>query len=178
MARLGQLLIGIGFLIGALVSVLNELQVPWGYFSLGLIVGVAGVALVKLGERRAALEVRATGAGIDVLERSLVAIVDSLAALDARKDEMNPYEVRHVLDEEVAQPLTEFVEARETLVHVYGLQSYADVMSRFAAAERHLNRTWSASADGYVDEVRTYIARSHEGFEESLEMLRGLSSAQ
>ena len=39
------------------------------------------------------------------------------------------------------------------MIHVFGMQNYADVMSNFAAGERYINRVWSASTDGYVDEV-------------------------
>jgi len=40
---------------------------------------------------------------------------------------------------------------------LYGLQSYADLMSAFACGERYVNRAWSASADGYIDEVRASL---------------------
>jgi hypothetical protein len=53
------------------------------------------------------------------------------------------------------------------LKHVFGLQSYADVMSAFAAEERYINRVWSASTDGYVDEVRNYLNRATEQFREA-----------
>ncbi len=33
-------------------------------------------------------------------------------------------------------------------------------MSDFAAGERYLNRVWSASADGYVEEAKSYIHRA------------------
>jgi len=49
--------------------------------------------------------------------------------------------------------------------------SYADVMSHYAGGERYLNRVWSASADGYVDEVNTYLDRSLEQFRLALDML-------
>lgn len=51
--------------------------------------------------------------------------------------------------------------------HVFGLQSNADVMSAFAAGERYINRVWSASTDGYVDEVRNYLNRATEQFREA-----------
>ena len=37
------------------------------------------------------------------------------------------------------------------------MKVYADVMTEFASAERLVNRTWSAAADGYVDEVATSL---------------------
>ena len=50
------------------------------------------------------------------------------------------------------------------MIHVFGMQNYADVMSHFAAGERYINRVWSASTDGYVDEVRTYLERARDQF--------------
>ena len=39
------------------------------------------------------------------------------------------------------------------MIDQFGLEAYARVMTRFASAERNINRAWSASADGYRDEV-------------------------
>jgi hypothetical protein len=56
--------------------------------------------------------------------------------------------------------LGRFAELREVLVSEFGLDHYAKIMTEFALAERTINRVWSASADGYVDEVRTSLARA------------------
>lgn len=50
--------------------------------------------------------------------------------------------------------------------YIFGLQNYADVMSAFAAGERYINRVWSASTDGYVDEVCAYLERATQQFRE------------
>jgi hypothetical protein len=94
--------------------------------------------------------------------------------LDAEKEQIDTYDMRHRIDDSLPMDLETFVEARESIAHVHGLQAYADVMSSFAAGERYLNRVWSASADGYVDEVNEYIGRAREQFEESLGILRRL----
>ncbi|GAI58988.1 unnamed protein product, partial [marine sediment metagenome] len=36
---------------------------------------------------------------------------------------------------------------------------------------------WSASADGYIDEVNTYIDKAREQFVDSLERIRQLKAA-
>jgi hypothetical protein len=51
--------------------------------------------------------------------------------------------------------------------HIFGLQGYADVMSAFAAGERYINRVWSASTDGYVDEVHSYLERATQQIREA-----------
>jgi hypothetical protein len=49
-------------------------------------------------------------------------------------------------------------------------------MSCFAAGERYLNRVWSASADGYVDEVNAYLDKAQAQFAESLDKVRRLKA--
>jgi hypothetical protein len=59
------------------------------------------------------------------------------------------------------------VEARKSIAHRFGLQAYADVMNPFAAGERYINRVWSASTDGYIDEAHTYLDMAREQFDEA-----------
>ncbi len=177
MKRIGQLLIAIGFLEGSLVSVLHETEVPWLYLSLGLAVGVVGVILINVGERRAARAVRESGSGVSDLESALNDVVATLTDLDQRKESINPYEFRALMDAKIPARLSEFVESREAISHIYGLQPYADVMSHFAAAERYLNRVWTSSADGYIDEIHAYLPRARAEFAEALRMLRSLKPA-
>jgi hypothetical protein len=82
--------------------------------------------------------------------------------------------MRQRIDELFAEDLATFVEARESLSHIHGLQVYADVMSHFASAERYLNRAWSASADGYLDEVTAYLDRAQVQFVDALNKVRHL----
>jgi hypothetical protein len=49
-------------------------------------------------------------------------------------------------------------------------------MNSFAAGERNLNRVWSASTDGYIDEAHDYIALAREQMVEALEKFRALES--
>lgn len=95
-------------------------------------------------------------------------LVRKVADLDTRKHEIHTYDMRHKLDELLVEDLDRFVNARESISHAYGLQAYADVMSHFAGGERYLNRVWSASADGYIDEVNAYLTKAHEQFEMAL----------
>ena len=73
--------------------------------------------------------------------------------------------LRDWIDDKLRNDLRRFADARESMVHLFGLQAYADIMSSFAAAERYLNRVWSASVDGYIDECHAYIGHSRAQFE-------------
>ncbi len=174
MKRIGQLLIASGFLEGALVSVLDEVDVPWLWLSLGLALGIVGVILINIAERRIAREVRESGAGISELDEALAGVVSVLNDLDESKESINAYDFRARIDAKIPALLSQFVESREAISHIYGLQAYADIMSHFAAAERYLNRVWSCSADGYIDEIYAYLPRSRAEFQEALSMLRAL----
>ena len=46
--------------------------------------------------------------------------------------------------------LAAFVDARPELIGRYGIAGFARIMDSFAAAERTLNRAWSAAADGVL----------------------------
>ena len=46
--------------------------------------------------------------------------------------------------------LAAFVDARPELIGRYGIAGFARIMDAFAAAERTLNRAWSAAADGVL----------------------------
>ncbi len=80
------------------------------------------------------------------------------------------------IDELFLEDFAMFVDARESIAHRYGLSAYTDVMSCFAAGERYLNRVWSASADGYIDEVNAYLDRALEQFTDSHQKVRQLKT--
>jgi hypothetical protein len=94
-------------------------------------------------------------------------VCQNLEAICARGDDLPVYEARFEIDRLFRDDLSRFAEARESMIHVFGMQNYADVMSNFAAGERYINRVWSASTDGYVDEVRMYLERAREQFREA-----------
>ncbi len=76
-----------------------------------------------------------------------------------------------------ADDLNTFIEARESIAHSYGLAAYADVMNCFTAGERYLNRVWSASADGYIDEINDYLEKACDQFATSLDKVLHLQAS-
>lgn len=172
MKALGYILITLGFLVGTYYSAVHTEEVPWAVVVPSLLVGVAGVALIQMSIRGQSKAVDAVRSNIGKLEESLARIVENITRLDAEKEDINVYDIHGRIDELFMTDLDIFVENRESIGHAYGLQSYADVMTHFATAERYLNRSWSASADGYIDEVHTYLTRARNQFTLALELLR------
>ncbi|HSV99380.1 MAG TPA: hypothetical protein VLI39_04360 [Sedimentisphaerales bacterium] len=172
--QLGFLLVTIGFLGGALASVLDEDTVRWDWFTAAAIVGFAGVVLVRISRRLETRDVSRLSSNMQAIEESLRRIAENATRLNSDKHTIDPYDVRHRIDDLFTDDLNTFIEARESIAHSHGLAAYADVMSCFAAGERYLNRVWSASADGYVDEINDYLDRAREQFAASLEKVLNL----
>jgi hypothetical protein len=177
MGQLGFLLVVVGFLAGALASVVDETAVRWNWFIPAMAVGFVGVALVRLGRRREVRAAERLTSNMRALQDSLGRIAQNMTRLNAEKQSLDPYEVRHRLEELFADDLNTFVTARESIAYSFGLPAYADVMSSFAAGERYLNRAWCASADGYVDEIHQYLGGAQEQFASSLDKVLALQTA-
>jgi len=77
------------------------------------------------------------------LRRDLPSMPDDRARLHAILERISAVQTRHV---------PAFIDARLLLVNRLGLGGYAALMDRFAAAERQVNRAWSAAADNAVYE--------------------------
>ena len=152
------------FLAGSFVSVLDPRLVNWNYLVPVLAVGLVGLWIHRKASHAQTRAGDLLAGNISTLERSLSNILANLEDLHARGDDLPVYEARFEIDRLFREDLNNFAEARESMIHVFGIQNYADVMSNFAAGERYINRVWSASTDGYVDEVRTYIERARDQF--------------
>ena len=172
MKTYGYLLLTIAFLAGSLVSVLDETTVAWASFIVCVISGVVGVAMIRIAHKKEHHTEGKLASNMEAINNSLRRIVENIAKIDAEKDTMSPYDVRDRIDELVTNDMITFVDARESISAVHGLQAYADVMSYFAAGERYLNRVWSASADGYIDEVAMYLGRSRQQFADALTKIK------
>ena len=159
-------LVFVAFLSGSFVSVLDPRLVDWNFLVPILAAGLLGLWMYRKAEHAATRSGDRLAGNISTLDASLKNILENLEALLARGDDLPVYEARFEIDRLFREDLNNFAEARESMIHVFGIQNYADVMSNFAAGERYINRVWSASTDGYVDEVRTYIKRARDQFTE------------
>ncbi len=178
MKILGYVLLTVGFLGGSYFAVLEAESVPIGRFLAMFAIGVLGVILARIASHKESRDVEMVSANIDAIGSSLERIVESARTFDEGKESIDVYELRHHIDREFPDDLDTFVQARKSIAHSFGLQAYAEVMNPFAAGERYLNRVWSTSTDGYIDEAHTYITKAHEQFEDALRIFKGLRQAQ
>jgi hypothetical protein len=172
----GLLMVCGGFLWGALAAVQHTEQVQWTSYLQALSVGIVGIILMRTVSHQQARSAHTLVNNMDAVTNSLVQIVNQIRELNHEKIEIDTYALRHRIDKDFHDNINTFIDARESIAHQYGLQAYADIMSSFATAERYLNRVWSASADGYIDEAHNYLDHAQDQFTDSLERLQQLSA--
>ena len=177
MGKAGFLLTTAGFLAGAFLASLDPREINWAAFVPALLVGAVGVWLIKRSQLAHAQSDETLASNRANIEESLGRIIANLQEMTAEGDAIPPWNLRFEVDHRFREDLNAFVEARQSLSHIYGLQAYADIMSAFAAGERYLNRVWSASADGYVAEAREYIGRALGQFNEAKARLEAAHAA-
>ena len=174
MKLIGFLMVTVGFIVASLAAVVDVELVRWAWYIPALAVGGAGVGLIRLTYARQTTTEHHVAANIETVESSLAKIAANIKQLNDEKYSIETHEMRHRIDVLFVDDLEEFVDARESIAHRYGLAAYGEVMTRFAAGERYLNRVWSASADGYIDEVNEYLEKARDQFTESLDLIRRL----
>jgi hypothetical protein len=152
----------------------EESPVKWAWYIPALALGIAGVVIIRTDQARHSKTEHHVAANIETIETSLARIAVNIEKLNAEKYSIDTHDMRHKVDELFMDDLETFVDARESIAHRYGLNAYGEIMGSFAAGERYLNRVWSASADGYIDEVNEYLEKARDQFAESLTIIRRL----
>ena len=118
----------------------------------------AGAFLVRRGAR---LALEAEPAADDKGPREVLAelrtAVDGVRAAVARS--ARGEELLALLGPIVDDMLPAFPAGRDRMVGRIGLGGYAQLMDRFASAERQLHRAWSAAADDVLDETAECVER-------------------
>jgi len=166
MKTIALLMVVISFLAGSFLAVLDPRLINWNYMIPVLVFGVIGLGIYRKAQREETRSGHLLAGNMEILDRSLSNILANLESLCRRGDDLPVYEARFEIDRLFRDDLNNFADARESMIHVFGIQHYADVMSNFAAGERYINRVWSASTDGYVDEVHKYLERARAQFTE------------
>ena len=164
-SQLGFALMAGGFLWGAYLVVAHLAFVDWRFYAPAFLLTALGSFMLRFSRGKAGAEDEKVAADISIVDQSLAKLLEKVRAMNADKAEADVYGFSKRIDDECMDPINDFVEAREALIHRFGLSEYAAVMDRFALGERSLNRAWCASADGYVDEVDECLARAEAHFE-------------
>ena len=166
MKKVAYLLLVAGFLSGAYATALDAKNVNWNFFAIAAFASILGVIIAKRLDRADARSDSVLQTNRNELNESISNIVRDLGEMIDGAT-ISGDQLRDWIDDTLRSDLRRFVDARESMVHLFGLQTYADIMSNFAAGERYINRVWSASADGYDGEAEKYLGRAVEVFRDA-----------
>ena len=176
MKTVGFALLIAGFLAAAYSTALDTQLTNWSYFIPAAIGAIAGVFILKRQSRGEARSEHVLTANRAELGESLSNIIRGLESINSESGSLSSLELRDAIDDRLRNDLRRFADARESLIHLYGLQTYADIMSDFAAGERYVNRVWSAAADDYDAEAWTYVGKALDRFREATGQLQAASA--
>ncbi|MEX0712346.1 MAG: hypothetical protein WD278_08345 [Pirellulales bacterium] len=137
---------------------------------------VAGALMIRSSSRRL-ITVSANAAGtlspdqalqgirdtIDELRRDVAAMPGKPARLDVVVSRLTELQKRQMAD---------FVDSRPLIVARFGLAGYAEIMDRYAAAERQINRAWSAAADRVDEEMTACLDQASELLGEAITLAK------
>jgi hypothetical protein len=171
MKNIAYFMIAAGFLGAAYATSLHAQQVDWTLFVISALISTAGVIIAKRMDSADARSESVLNTNRAELNESIANIVTGLGDTANESGE----QLRDWIDEQLRPDLRRFADARESMVHLYGLQTYADIMSNFATGERYINRVWSASADGYDSEAATYLEKAAGQFAEAQTQLSSVA---
>ena len=175
MKNIAYALLVVGFLGGAYVTALDVDNVNWLWFGIAAVVAIAGVVLAKQADKARATSGELLENNRNELNESLANVVRDIKEMTNGQMETGEA-LRDWIDSKLRPDLRRFAEARESMVHLYGMQTYADIMSEFAAGERYINRVWSTTADGYDEEAEIYLGRAAEQFEDAQKQLAAVGA--
>lgn len=170
MKPVGFFLLVVGFLVGAYATALDVDHVQWPMFVVAAVGAILGIVLVKRAENAHAQSETVLETNRGELKESIDNVVRDLNRM-VEASSHSGEALRAEIDSRLRDDLRRFAEARESMVHLYGLQTYADIMSSFAAGERYINRVWSASVDGYDKEAETYLEKAARQFADAQSQL-------
>lgn len=171
MKNIGYILLTAGFLAGAYATALDVQNVNWTLFAIAAFAAIVGLIIAKTQASAHARSDEVLEVNRGELRESLQNIVSDLGEI-VSDGTARGADLRDRIDLKLRDDLRRFADARESMVHLFGLQTYADIMSSFAAGERYINRVWSASADGYDGEAATYLEKAATQFADAQEQLQ------
>lgn len=137
-----------------------------------LVIATVGLICFRLSLRRSVEQEPPGVDDADAVEAQLDRLVSHLQNMNTNSENLEVQEISRVIDNQLAPDLNGCVASREALSRRWGLQSYADFMSRFAEGQRNIQQARQASAAGNVEEVWDNLGSAEARMIEACALLR------
>lgn len=149
------------------------------WFVVGGLGWLGGLSLIVVGAVLSRMQVAEDNAGTGTTQQGRVDFVQTLKAVRAQIEVVSnqiaelPMDAdseapRALLDAIQSEHLQPLVEGRGQLIAKHGLGGFAGYFGTFSAAERNLNRCWSALTDGHSVVAREALVISDQAFVDAI----------
>ena len=172
------------FVVGIAVAISGGAKLPevgseWPttvpLFMVGCVISVVGLILWRRGlADSSAATLKAAGGKPDAVAL-LTSLLEPARAFAAKCRTLELDSLNAGVDELLESYILPFAEVRQTIIQRFGMEEGAEVLVTMAYGERMLNRAWSASADGHIQEARACIPEALAAFEEAYTQVDTLS---
>lgn len=159
--------------LGMTVAMLGGATWPaprWSIVAGGILILCVGIAWARVAQKKRATA--AAGASseraVDVVKAALDQALSRTRALRSSAADAPFDQVTTECEAIVRECVERVAGQQESLSREFGFSGYAQVMTPFAAAERWLNRAWSAASDTHRPEVRASLDRAIEHIDEAI----------
>lgn len=172
MKKLAGFLIIFSFIAGSIVSIQDKVNVNWLYYSVLLAIGFIGIVILKVQKSKHSKKADYIQTNVEDIKNSLNSICLKMKTFEVKEADLENLSKK--IDNTFLVDINKFLNSREVLKTRYGIKAFANVMSNFASGERYLNRAWTSSVDGYIDEAKMSIETSKQLFNNALEEFKVL----
>jgi hypothetical protein len=145
--------------------------IPWTWYLVSIAVCIAGIIVLRKGKSSEGQKSHQSQSSLTEIKTSLDRLITNVNLLAKETESLPPSKIAKRIDDDLADDFRVFADGRNSITAEFGLDVFADVMTQFAAGERAINRAWSASADGYIDEAAMCIDRGGELLREAQRIL-------
>ena len=174
MKKIGTLFIYIGTIAGltAAARIPPHYDYFWASFGI-LLVGV----LIKIIFTRKGNRIT-YASSIEDLRTHLLSAFREIQSLRASREIIDLKNLHERIDRVVNDSLYNFGANAFSMKSMFGVSGYNNVMGHYALGERYVNRVWSATADGYLDEAFDYLEKAEPEFRDALATIDKLHESQ
>lgn len=151
----------------------------WGAFLIAALSLGVGALLMRMDTKAQAARAAADAGGAPAVGSpagALAALRETVDALRAPQ-RADTLAIVDRLGDALAVHVPAFIDGRTELIARHGLGGYAEIMDAFAAAERTMNRAWSAAADKVNEEAYICLDRASAQLDEAQRVLARIQGA-
>lgn len=131
--------------------------INWPWYLISAAICIAGICFLRVGKKTSAGSGEKTEANLKQIKAHLADLVVNTENLNSAIADYSPRQILNYIEEKLLDDFRGFADGRDSITAEHGLEVFANVMTQFAAGERAINRAWSASADGYIEEAKACV---------------------